>query len=554
MNALPPWLALYAYHDLLGGQLPLADLRANLLPVAAFVVVDWLVLLVGISLLLLLAERGVRATAQWFKEILAGFALTVYVPILFSPAVAVILNSLGLGFFLFIAVGLLGISMLAQRLARSLASERRRVEELTVLNAISDDIIHTPPGVTATGDLLARHAPHFVPDADFELCLFDEQEPGLRQVVVDWRAGTARTTGDAPLTPLWTWLCDERRPLLVPDVPHGPLPFDWDVQADGPCPGSLLLAPLLAGDPSAPHAGRCIGGIRMSHAEQDAFSPETLPSITALAHQLAAALENARLHQEALARERLERELALARGIQTSFLPAGVPQVGGWLFVASLEPARHVSGDFYDFIALPGDRWGILIADVADKGMPAALYMALARTLIRAHAPDHAGDPAACLQAANNQILADARSDLFVTVFYGILDPATGEMAFANAGHNPPLLRHGDGRPAGWLRNTGMALGVVPDAPLANGRTTIASGDCLVLYTDGVTEAHDRDLVAFGNDRLLAAVEAGDATPAGEIHRQVLAAVAEFAGGAPSYDDLTLLVIGRETLKGQKQT
>jgi sigma-B regulation protein RsbU (phosphoserine phosphatase) len=147
----------------------------------------------------------------------------------------------------------------------------------------------------------------------------------------------------------------------------------------------------------------------MSHASPGAFSPEILPSVTALSNQLAAALETARLLQEALAHERLERELTLARGIQTSFLPAGVPQIEGWAFAASLEPARHVSGDFYDFIHLPGDRWGILIADVADKGMPAALYMALARTLVRAHAPDHATDPAACLLNTDDQILPDTQ-------------------------------------------------------------------------------------------------------------------------------------------------
>jgi serine phosphatase RsbU (regulator of sigma subunit) len=558
MNALPLWLALFAYQDLLGGELPLADLGANLLPALAFVLVDWLVLLAGILVLVLIARRGVRGAAQWLRGILAGFALTLFVPVLFSPAVAVILNRLGLGFFLFIAAGLLGISLMARRLALSLASERQRVVELTALNALGDDILHSVPEEAASGDLFLRHAPRFLPEADLQLCLFDPGAPEQRQVLADWRDGATQPGGDAPLTGPWVWLRQGRHPLLVTDSGREPLPFAWDEGQDGPRPGSLLLVPLLAADPNTPEAERCIGGIQMSQPQPGAFSPEALPSVTALAHQLAAALENARLHQEALAHERLERELALARGIQTSFLPADVPHIAGWSFVASLEPARHVSGDFYDFIPLPGGRWGILIADVADKGMPAALYMALARTLIRAHAPDHARDPAACLRAANDQILADTQSDLFVTVFYGILDPATGDMVFGNAGHCPPLLWHRDGRPAERLRNTGMALGVVPGVPLEDERAAFGPGDYLVLYTDGVTEAHDRDLKAFGDERLrtaaLSAPLATGSALAAAIHQQILVAVEAFVGGAPQFDDLTLMVVGREGAKGMEPT
>jgi serine phosphatase RsbU (regulator of sigma subunit) len=547
MNSLPYWLGLFIYHDLLGGEIPLASFGANLLPALAFILVYWLVLLVGVNLLLVIAESSLRGAVQWFSNILAGFALAVYVPALFSPAVAVILNNLGLGFFLFVSAGLLGISLMAQRLARSLASERQRVAELTALNALAHDIIHSPSSVQATGDLLAHHAPRFLPGADFQLCLFDERTPSARQIVADWRDGAAQPSGDAPLTPAWTWILERRKSLLHTAAAPAPLPFEWDEVQDGPLPGSLLLIPLLA-TAVAPQEERCIGGLWMSHARPDAFAPQVLPSVTALANQLSAALENARLHQESLARERLERELALARGIQTSFLPAGVPQVEGWNFVASLQPARHVSGDFYDFIPLPDGRWGLLIADVADKGMPAALYMALARTMIRAHAPDHANDPAACLRAANNQIRSDTQSDLFVTVFYGILDPATGEMSFANAGHNPPLLYNQEGQPADLLRNTGMALGVLVDLPLENDRAIITPGGYLVLYTDGVTEAHDEDLNPFGYERLLQATAAssGASIGAATVHGQILAILEAFVAGAPQFDDLTLMVAGRK--------
>jgi serine phosphatase RsbU (regulator of sigma subunit) len=480
---------------------------------------------------------------QWLKTIFTGFALSFYVPVPFSLAVAVILNRLGLGLFLFVTAGLLGVSLMAQRLARSLAAERRRVEELSALNALSDDIIHSPPGDLAVSDLFIEHAPRFMPGADWQLSLFDPDLPDERQVMVDWREGAAQPTADAPLTPLWAWLRDQRQPFNLPDLVQASLPFAWDEKEDGPRTGSLLLVPLLAADQDTE---RCLGGLRLSSRQPQAFD-QALPSITALAHQLAAALENARLYQSALARERLERELTLARSIQTSFLPADVPHLDGWTFAASLEPARYVSGDFYDFIPLPGGRWGVLVADVADKGMPSALYMALARTLIRAHAPEHAADPAACLLAANDQILSDTQADSFVTVFYGVLDPSNGNMLFCNAGHNPPYWCHRNTKsPPVALKTVGMPLGILPGIELGNGQVDLAPGDRLVLYTDGVTEAHDAALEEFGDERLLAEISLGSSDGVKALHQRIHVAVKTFVGGAPQSDDLTLMVLGRD--------
>jgi serine phosphatase RsbU (regulator of sigma subunit) len=553
MNALPLWLGLFVYHDLMGGALPLSDLGANVAPALTFVLVECTTHSAILLLLLFIVRRGVKDTVQWFRSILVGFALGFYVPPLFSLAVAVILNRLGLGFFLFIALGLLGTSLMAQRLARSLTSERERVNELTALNAFNEAIIHSPSSVEATSELLFRHIRRFIPDADFELCLFDAEQLARRRVIVGWRYGVAQPATDASLTPLWAQLRDQRQPLYVTDVPQKPLPFTWDEPQHGPRPGSLLLIPLLAADPASPQAERCFGGLLLSHTRLHAFA-QVLPSVTALANQLAAALENVRLHQEALAHERLERELTLARGIQTNMLPDGVPHVKGWTFIASLEPARYVSGDFYDFIPLPGDRWGVLIADVADKGMPAALYMALVRTLIRAHAPDHADDPAACLQAVNDQILSDTRTDLFVTVFYSIINPASGRMHFTNAGHNLPYLcrRGEDGAVATPtpLQCGGIALGILPGIRLNNDRAHFAPGDYLVLYTDGITEAHNQELDEFGDGRLLTAITCQDDACVETIHHRVHAAVREFVGDAPQFDDLTLVLVGRQAPAG----
>jgi serine phosphatase RsbU (regulator of sigma subunit) len=549
MNALPPWLALFVYRDLLGGELPLADLAGNLGPALAFVLVSWLAFAGGLLPFVALAQGGWKAAAQWFRRTIVGLALALYVPFLFSPAVAVILNRLGLGFFLFISAGLLGISLLARRLALSLAAERTRVAELTGLNALGSDIIHAPPGAEATGELLLKHAPRLVPGADLVLSLFDLEAPDVRTVLAKLQGGAVQPGGDRPISPPWAWLRSSHKPLHLTGPDKAGLPFDWDEAVDGAMPASLLLAPLLAGDQATPEGEHCLGGILMTHSQRGSLTADVLPSVTALANQLAAALENARLHQEALARERLERELALARGIQTSFLPAQVPQETGWSFAASLEPARQVSGDFYDFIPLPGPRWGLVIADVADKGMPAALYMALARTLIRAHARDYPDDPAGCLLAANRQNLTDTRSDLFVTVFYGILEPGTGQVDWANGGHNPPVLYCPEDGSAEFLGNTGMALGVIADMPLEQRRARLAPGDFLVCYTDGVVEAHDQDFRAFGSERLTAEIAAGDFQFAQGIHDCILSSVQAFVGDRPPFDDLTLVVVGRNQVK-----
>jgi sigma-B regulation protein RsbU (phosphoserine phosphatase) len=152
--------------------------------------------------------------------------------------------------------------------------------------------------------------------------------------------------------------------------------------------------------------------------------------------------------------------------------------------------------------------------------------------------------------AANDQILSDTQSDLFVTTFYGLLNPATGAMAYANAGHIPPFLCRKGLKTVEQLANTGMALGVLPGIPLDTVRTALAPGDYLVLYTDGVTEAHDASFNQFGSARLLAEAVSPDGAPPGEIHHRIRAAVADFVGSAPQADDLTLMVVGRDIAKG----
>jgi serine phosphatase RsbU (regulator of sigma subunit) len=247
------------------------------------------------------------------------------------------------------------------------------------------------------------------------------------------------------------------------------------------------------------------------------------------------------------ANQRLERELALAGQVQASFLPRERVMLDGWQVAAALRPARQTSGDFYDLIPLPGGRLGLLIADVVDKGVGAALFMALSWILVRTYALEHPAHPERVLRAVNHRVLSDTDSGQFVTAFYGILDPATGSLTYSNAGHPPPFVFVGpEGQTARPLAKTGMALGVLDTENWNQDTVQLDPGDVLVLYSDGVTDAEDQDATPFGRERLKASVRANLGRPAQAIHAALLAGIQAFAGGAVQSDDIALVVVARE--------
>ena len=316
--------------------------------------------------------------------------------------------------------------------------------------------------------------------------------------------------------------------------------------ADCPLPPALyelFASPALLGLPLVAR-GQLVGAMLVDHPTPNRpLDQRRARILSGIAHQTALALENARLQKEAAAAERLERELEVARDIQTSFLPDHTPQIAGWEVGAFYRAARQVGGDFYDFFPIDAEHWAIVIADVADKGVPAALYMALSRTLLRAVGSNH-HSPAETLQRVNQLLLRDTHSDLFVTVWYGIWHPASGTVRYSSAGHNPPLVVRADGR-VERLQARGIALGVIPEIALVEREVTLQAHDLLAAYTDGVTEAQRENAEQFGMAGLEGALLTARERSASAVVSAVVDALDTFVGGAPQFDDITLVVVKR---------
>ena len=286
------------------------------------------------------------------------------------------------------------------------------------------------------------------------------------------------------------------------------------------------------------------------------FTPGATALLQTFANQAAIAIQRARLVEqlqikiaqleaaqaELVKKERLDRELELARQVQQSVLPHIFPLVPGYAFAAHNEPARRVGGDFYDVILLDANRFGVVIGDVSDKGMPAALYMALTRSLLLAESRREPS-PRAVLANVHRLLMELGQPSMFVTVFYGLVDGSTRRLIYSRAGHERPILLR-DGR-AHFLAGEGAFLGLMEDIDLTltEEQIDLAPGDRLVLYTDGLTDAQSSDGRGFGRSRLVELLQARGDLPPGELCTTVFADLAAYQGDAEQYDDMTMVVV-----------
>lgn len=241
-------------------------------------------------------------------------------------------------------------------------------------------------------------------------------------------------------------------------------------------------------------------------------------------------------------KERVQKELEIAKGIQQTFLPESAPVIEGFDLAGLNTPALEVGGDFYDYIPVDLNKWGLVIADVSGKGVPAALFMALSRTLIRANTTGNP-TPAETIRRTNDMISEDDRANMFVTLFYGVLDPVRKTLTYVNAGHNPPMVQGKSPVEITMLAAKGVALGVMTDIEFEEKELVLHSGDILILYTDGVTEAINRKNEMFGYERISQVVEENYYLSAQEIIKLIEREVFTFSEGQPQFDDITLLLV-----------
>jgi serine phosphatase RsbU (regulator of sigma subunit) len=297
--------------------------------------------------------------------------------------------------------------------------------------------------------------------------------------------------------------------------------------------------------------GELIGLLNLGpRLSQQEYSADDRKLLNDLATQTAPAVQVAQLvrqqQQQAQERERIEQELRVARLIQQTLLPKGVPDLPGYQLAAYYQPAREVGGDFYDFLELDDGRFGLVVGDVTDKGVPAALVMATTRTMLRASA-QRLDSPGEVLKRVNDVMVPDIPPNMFVTCLYAILDPATGRLHYANAGHDLPYRRRAKGGAGGAeeLRATGMPLGLLPGMGYEEKEIVLERGESVLFYSDGLVEAHDPQREMFGFPRLQGLVGA-HRSGGQELVNFLLSELARFTGeGWEQEDDITLVTLER---------
>lgn len=519
-------------YERLGGRIPLTTIDADLiLPAGAFLFVYWLLPFLILAPALVFLARNPALTGGGsigVRNLLVFLFINSSIPNLAVPFAflgAAIFSLNGVLYYLFFLVGVLLASMLANNLTNSVGERNQRARELGALEALGRDILAADPAKTDLAELLSRRLPGMFYrsrqlvwlEPDMELFRSHQTglpEPGQVEKFIPGDGDRHRYIAAEALN------FQESRSCVV-----------FTIEQDD---------------------GRRLGWIYFDHRSDLGRIDEFFPALQSLSAQLASAVYRSEAYREALAKERMENELALAGRIQANFLPASIPSLEGYQIAASLDPALQTSGDFYDFIPLPDGRLGIVVADVADKGTGAALFMALTRTLIRTYAAEYSDDLAAVFRFVNDRVHQDTQAQLFITTFFGIIDPHSHTLTYVNGGHNPPYLCSAASRgEVIELSRTGIPIGMLEDGKWISKSIEFPVGAALVMYTDGVTEAQNSSAEFFEEDRVKEILRAGISLDADRLHGRILAAVHSFVGDAPQFDDITLVVARRQDVKDQ---
>ena len=523
----------------LGGVYPIRGLDGDsLLPAMAAVLVYALVyFLVWLPFVGYIVWVQGRNTSQQSTYRLFWFSVVT----MELPFVSLPFGVLASGMFVEHNAGVLGLyflglfmtALLASKLSHSAARSQRQADQLMGLEHLGRDIIAAPADARDLPTLLRKHIPDMFPCHRAMVWLHPET------YLLQYPDGK-----DTFIPAIWEWILTQTGPQSF--LENSSLPWKGALGKHF----AILTSPILDSD-----SGETVGGLYIELSDlPQSWNKKTVrehyPAIQNLAAQVATALKQAENYQVNLQNQWVAQELRLAGDIQASFLPDRIPELPGWDLAASLLPARQTSGDFFDFFKLDDGRLGIIIADVADKGLGAALYMALGRTLLLTFAHAYPENPAAVLHATNQRMLSDARAQMFITAFYGVLELETGRLIYSNAGHHPPMLIRKNA-PVGLqrLNPNGMALGIDEEAAWVAVSQKIEHDDVLLLYTDGVVEANNPQGEFYGMTRLGDMVQLIAKQPSQWIIRAIHEDVVSFQEGTAQSDDMTLVCIRHRGIK-----
>ena len=529
------YLVSIAIYEMVGGSFPLSGLSISTILQGFIALGSEFILVVAIMSGYLIYHIGVQkilAEAETIQPIIRFFLIGIGLPFLanpFSILLAGLLVEHGYGIYAFLLMGLMLVAYLARRLSQAAESSRQQSRQLEKLEKLGRDLLEVIPDQSSLPEILEENVPGMFPSG--RISIWISPNTSLISFPEDW----VGITDDA-----WDWITDQSNPKSFTVKESLP----WGEEKEEHL--ATVISPIFRSD-----SGRAIGGIALElRALPQPWDKKSLrnlfPALQSLSDQIASTLQQTQVYEQSLDFQQISQELRLAGQIQASFLPNNFPSIPGWQLAVTLLPARETSGDFFDVIELSDGRLGILVADVADKGVGSALYMALSRTLIRTYAEEYGAEPEVVFFATNNRLLKDARANLFITTFYGILDPDKGLLTYCNAGHNPPyLIRESEQESIVSLQRTGIAMGIEENSTWTTETVAIEPGDILLLYTDGIPDAQDEDGDFFDNEAIIEISRENSGKFAHEIQSAIIEAVQKFSGSAPQSDDITLMVLMR---------
>lgn len=532
-----PFLIGLKVYEMMGGEFPIKSLNFEDV-VAGFtgILVNFgaLVLIWTPYFLYALYTQKQVSKSSNLRPVVQFFFMALALPTFahpFSILAAGLYSNNGLFSFLFFIVGLVVVAYMARQFSHLAESNRQQSRQLDKLESLGRSILTAPPDMSTLPELLAEHLPTMFSAAAMVVWII----PG--QILFK-----SPEELEMDLSPIWDWANDTKQSHAFTSAQTPP----WSSTNQRHRP--LVFSPILA------HEGKeVIGGIylelrQLAQPWNHLSLQKLFPAVQTLGDQIASAIHRSEEFARSIALEKVSQEIQIAGQIQASFLPNQFPNIPGWQLAVTLEPAGGLSGDFFDLIPLSRGRLGLVIADVADKGLGAALYMALCRTLIRTYAFEYPARPDLVLSEANERILQDARANLFITCFYGVLDPEEGTLTYTNAGHNPPIMvKTGEDSKVFALVRTGMPLGIESDASWDRSTISFTAGDKLILYTDGITEAQNGAGDFYDENFLVETIMNSFDGSAFQLQDEILKQVKLFTDGAPQYDDITLMILERES-------